>query len=168
MDTTLLETIAKLRLYIGYLGEKNQFNWWASAFFSPSSSAFLEPLFGRTQLLAQCNGVTRAAALVHDERIGVGHVYHLFRLPEDLEQGLHQVLHNSEFGQTLSSDATRTLVLEKLGSLAIEGETLNAGPIRAGNVSDLYLVDNWKKVAGLYVDAFQAEKKAYPYFANIS
>ena len=98
MDTNLLETITKLRLYIGYLGEKDQFGWWVSSFFAPSSNAFFEPLFGRTQYLAQCNGVTRAAALVHDERIGVGHVYHLFRLPEDLEQGLHRELHDPKFG----------------------------------------------------------------------
>ena len=168
MDTNFLELIAKLRLYIGFLGEKDQFGWWASSFFTSSSNAFLEPIFGRTQLLAQCNGVTRAAALVHDERIGVGHVYHLFRLPEDLEQGLHQVLLNPGFGQTFSSDFTNTLALEKLGNLAIEGKTLNAGPIRAGNVSDLYLVDIWKQVAGLYANSFQQEKEVYPYYSELS
>jgi hypothetical protein len=168
MDTTLLETIAKLRLYIGYLGEKNQFNWWASAFFSPSSSAFLEPLFGRTQILAQCNGATRAAALVHDEHIGVGHVYHLFRLPEDLEQGLHRELYDPKFGNMLPHNASPTHILESLGKLARTQKTEDAGPMRIGSISDLYLVVKWKHAAGLYVNAFQKEKEVYPYFADIS
>ena len=96
MDADHLVTLATLRILVGYLGEREQFGWWQSAFFAPGSQAFLAPLFARTQLLAQCNGVTRAACLIHDERIGVGHVYHLFRLPEDMEQGLHGILNEED------------------------------------------------------------------------
>lgn len=72
METTQLQQLAILRTVVGYLGERDQSAWWQSSFFGPSSRAFLQPIFARTELLAQYNGVTRAAALVHDDRIGVG------------------------------------------------------------------------------------------------
>jgi hypothetical protein len=168
MNINLLETITQLRLYVGCLGEKNQFGWWASSFFTPSSNAFLEPLFSRTQLLAQCNGATQAAALVHDERIGVGHVYHLFRLPEDLEQGLHRELHDPKFGNMIPDNVSPTRVLESLGKLALTQKAEDEGPMRIGSISDLYLVDIWKQVAGLYTSAFQQEKEIYPYYSELS
>jgi hypothetical protein len=40
--------------------------------------------------------VKEAAARVHDEYIGVGKVYHLFRLPEHIEQALHSSLRDFE------------------------------------------------------------------------
>jgi hypothetical protein len=168
MDTSLLEIITKLRLFIGFLGEKDQFNWWASSFFSSSSNAFLDPIFRRTQLLAKCNGVTQAATLVHDEHIGVGHVYHLFRLPEDLEQGLHQFLYGKELQSIFSADTTSDLLLEKLASLSDSNLKSVQGPIRVGNIEDLYAVEKWKRTAGFYEDGFQQGKNAYPYYSDVS
>jgi len=72
MEVELIETLVKFRLAIGYLGEREQFGWWQSSFFTQGSDAFLTPIFGRTKALAQCNGVTQAAAIIHDERIGTG------------------------------------------------------------------------------------------------
>ena len=94
LNIAFIESLSTLRTVVGYLGEREHFNWWPSAFLSAGSHAFLAPVFGKTQLLAQVSGVTQAAALHHDERIGVGHVYHLFRLPEDMEQKIHRVLHD--------------------------------------------------------------------------
>ena len=74
-------TIAELRVLIGYLGEKGQANWWGSEFFSTTAAAFLAPIFNRSLFLAQYQGATAAAAKIHDEAIGVGSIYHLFRLP---------------------------------------------------------------------------------------
>ena len=42
------------------LGEREHFGWWQSSFFTQGSSAFLSPIFSRTQFLAQCNGMRRA------------------------------------------------------------------------------------------------------------
>src|SRR5215212_10212064 len=66
MNATQLEALTTLRTVVGYLGERDQFAWWQSSFFAPTSRAFLAPVFGRTQALAQYAGVSRAAALVHD------------------------------------------------------------------------------------------------------
>ena len=55
--------IIKLRFLVGYLGEKEQANWWASGFLSPSSDAFLKPVFAKTSAIAQYHGVTGAVRL---------------------------------------------------------------------------------------------------------
>ena len=78
---TIATTIAELRVLVGYLGEKGQANWWGSEFFSATATAFLAPIFNRSLFLAQYQGATAAAAKVHDEAIGVGRIFHLFRLP---------------------------------------------------------------------------------------
>src|SRR5712691_3071033 len=92
MHTSLCMQLARLRILVGYLGEHHQYNWWPSAFLAPSSVAFLAPIFSKTAFMAQYQGVKAAAARVHDEHIGLGKVYHLFRLPERLEQALFQSL----------------------------------------------------------------------------
>lgn len=115
MDALHLEKLTSLRILVGYLGEREQYTWWPSAFFASGSAAFLAPLFTRTQPLAQFNGVTQAAALIHDERIGIGQVYHLFRLPEDLEQGIHRTLNDATACSRLAKQAVdRTSALVNL------------------------------------------------------
>jgi hypothetical protein len=87
-----LQEIARLRMIVGFLGEKGQHNWWSSEFFSATAPAFLNPVFGKTTTLAQYHGVKESARRVHDEHIGVGRVFHLFRLPESIEQALFEML----------------------------------------------------------------------------
>jgi hypothetical protein len=98
MNGTEYESLALLRLVVGLLGEQKEPKWWPSNFFGAGSNAFLAPLFPRTLLLAQYHGVVQSAARVHDEHIGVGRVYHLFRLPEDIEYGIHAALQNGRPG----------------------------------------------------------------------
>ena len=133
MPADLLRSLAQYRFTIGYLGEREQFGWWQSAFFSTSSRAFLDPVFPRTRFVAQCHGVTLAAARVHDERIGVGRVYHLFRLPEEMEQGIHQVLHDPELaGLAQANLANKDAALQALRQLAVEQAQPGLGPTRIG------------------------------------
>jgi len=85
-----LVNLLKLRVAIGLLGEFQQHSWWSSSFFSSTSSAFLAPMFSRTMFLARYHGVRSAAALVHDDHIGVGaNVFHLFR--SKLENTLQEI-----------------------------------------------------------------------------
>ena len=168
MESTQLERLAKLRAAVGYLGEREQHGWWQSAFFAPTSGAFLAPVFGRTQVLAQVNGVTRAAALVHDERIGIGRVYHLFRLPEDVEQGLHRVLHNPDLCDQIAAlvsdrESAMAYLRKEEGSLTGEG----AGPVRIGDVHGLRDASSWSVTAAHYLHAFENRSGTYPYFTNV-
>ena len=168
MSSQLIEELARLRIVIGFLGEKEQFGWWQSSFFTSGSDAFLSPLFGRTKVLARCNGVTRAAALVHDERIGIGHVYHLFRLPEEIEQGIHQALHDQALGQTLKkASASRESALGYLRQLAGTTESTGVGPIRVGNTEALRELKTWQTVSGVYLSAFEHQTMIFPYFTDI-
>jgi hypothetical protein len=65
----------QLRIAVGYLGE--QAAWWSSTFLGPHAITFLGPVFGNKTTVAQYQGVVEAACCAHDEKIGVGRVYHL-------------------------------------------------------------------------------------------
>ena len=169
MEIDLIESLALYRAVIGYLGEREQFGWWQSSFFTQGSSAFLSPVFGRTQLLAQCNGVTRAAALVHDERIGVGNVYHLFRLPEEFEQGIHQALQDAQLGAGVQKIiANKDTALDNLRKSSATPNQPGIGPTRVGNIRALRDQETWNFVAGLYLFSFETQKEILPYFANLT
>lgn len=167
METKDLHTLATLRAVVGFLGEKDQAGWWPSTFFAAGSNAFLAPVFGRTQTLAQCTAVTQAAALVHDERIGVGHVYHLFRLPEDVEQRIHAALHEPELiakvGEAVADrDGAIDFLREFVGSTTGAG----VGPTRVGDLDDLRSTERWRDVAAQYVRGADSGVEVYPYFAD--
>ena len=120
METDFVGQLVTYRLLVGYLGEKEQYGWWQSSFFTQGAGAFLTPLFPRTQMLAQCNGVTQAAALVHDERIGVGHVYHLFRRPEDLEQSIRHLRETTEGAKAIVERVSKVVGVGSQASRADE------------------------------------------------
>jgi hypothetical protein len=167
MEGMQLQTLAKLRAVIGYLGEREQYAWWQSAFFSPDSPRFLAPAFGRTVLLAQCVGVARAAGLVHDERIGVGRVYHLFRLPEDMEQGMHEALHDLVLQREIAGIvAAKATALQYLRSRAGSNPGSGVGPVELGHARDLHDQRHWNAVAARYLGAFSAGVEVYPYFRD--
>jgi hypothetical protein len=54
------------------------------------------PVFGANIMQARYQGIVEASKRVHDERIGVGRVFHLFRLPETTEQRLFDSLSSKE------------------------------------------------------------------------
>ncbi|HSN74074.1 MAG TPA: BrxE family protein, partial [Anaerolineae bacterium] len=133
----------------------------------PGSRAFLSPLFGRTQLLAQCNGVTQAAALVHDDRIGVGQVYHLFRLPEDMEQAIHRFLNDeAACGRLEAQVADRTDALAGLRTMAGQASIAGVGPALVGATGELRNMNAWSTVAAHYLHAFEQSVQVFPYFRN--
>lgn len=167
MQATQIEALALLRTVVGYLGEREQYGWWQSAFFGAGSKAFLAPVFGKTQMLAQCNGVTRAAALVHDERIGVGHVYHLFRLPEDMEQSLHRALHEPAFVNRITQVVTnKATALAELEAMSKASGADSIGPTRLGDIQKLRTFDLWAVAAAHYGQAFARGSQIYPYFST--
>jgi hypothetical protein len=167
MKTVPLDLLARLRILVGFLGERDQDAWWSSAFFGASSDAFLAPVFGRTAWLARYHGVCRAAGLVHDERIGVGQVVHLFRLPEALEQALHQEIGQPAIAGTLQAQlAGRDAALQALRALAGAAGAEGSGPVRIGALADVPQPRAWRQVAAQYAAAFADAQDVYPYFAD--
>lgn len=167
METIATCKLATLRAVVGFLGEKEQAGWWPSTFFGRASKAFIAPIFGRTEMLAQCTAVTQGAARVHDERIGVGHVSHLFRLPEHLEQRIHTALQDPEVIGTIGEAiATKDAALEFLGGHVGRGSGTGIGPIWVGSLADLRSADGWSVVAAHYLRGVEAGVEVFPYFAN--
>lgn len=161
------KTIAELRVLVGYLGEKNQANWWGSEFFSTTAAAFLAPIFNRSLFLAQYQGVTAAAAKVHDEAIGVGCIYHLFRLPIGLEQASADALNDATFVQTVQARlANRALALARLTELAEKAESVSPGPVSLGQMSQDIKAE-LQRAAGLYCVAFTSGIQALPYVREV-
>lgn len=160
---SIAKTIAELRVLVGYLGEKNQANWWTSDFFSPTGGSFLSHLFNRSLFTAQYQGVTAAAAIIHDESIGVGQIYHLFRLPIGLEQASANALNDMDFVQELQSRlSNKESAMTRLAALAEEVDQVSAGPVSMGLMSQDLEVD-LLRAAGFYHAAFNAEVQTFPY-----
>lgn len=156
----------RLRLIVGFLGERAQFGWWPTSFFDPASKLFLEPAFPKTSRLAQYHGLIVAARRLHDEHIGVGNVFHLFRLPEETEQNLHSLLQeNGDQGDISSPLQARESAIRALASFA-EGHSPGAdeGPVAVGKLSDISKPTPLKAVARHYLAAFEGGFKSYPYF----
>jgi len=165
--STISKTIAELRVLVGFLGEKGQSNWWGSEFFSPTATAFLAPIFNRSLFLAQYHGATAAAAKIHDDVIGVGRIYHLFRLPIGLEQASAEALTDAAFVQTLQSKlASPEIALARLVELAERQELVLPGPVSLGQMSQDLKIE-LQRAAGYYCSALTTGIQTFPYVREV-
>ncbi len=158
--------LLQMRLLIGLLGERAHFAWWPTAFYESSSRLFLEPVFSKTFRLAQYHGVLEAARRLHDEHLSVGS-YHLFRLPEEVEQDLHALVQSSA-GEEHANQALqgKDAALAGLQRLAGNGGTLSVGPTRFGSINDLESSATLSAIAAAYLAAFTQNAQTYPYLAR--
>jgi hypothetical protein len=160
-----MEQLLRLRLIVGFLGEKNQFAWWHTTFFGATGRAALAYTFPRSTLLAQFTGASEAARLLHDEHIGVGRVFHLFRLPEEVEQDIHRILQDGnlviENDVLLRQDAAEAELEDSVIKIC---RCCTLGPVTLGDSATLASQDAIQKMAALYLSAFQAGTRVYPYF----
>ncbi len=166
MTSPSLPPILKTRLLVGYLGERAQYAWWPTAFYEASSRLFLEPVFARTSRLAQYHGVLEAARRLHDEHLSVGS-YHLFRLPEEVEQDLHNLVQRPEadefaLQEMRSKDAAWASLREIAGTVSVN----SLGPTATGNIADLDSLNTVKSFAAAYLSAFSQDAKTYPYLVS--
>ena len=161
-----LTTILQLRLLVGFLGERSQHGWWPTSFFGEYSMRSLEFVAPKTASLAQYHGTVEAARRLHDEHLSVGS-YHLFRLPEEVEQDLHALLRS-----TAGVEVTNAVLKDKDSAMAVLVKMANAGmaaaegPVSVGSISALSELETAKSIAGVYVNALSANVKAYPYMVR--
>jgi hypothetical protein len=161
----MIEAILTMRFAVGLLGEKEQAGWWPSSFMSPTSSAFLMPVFGANIMQARYQGIVEASKRVHDQRIGLGRVFHLFRLPEATEQRLFDAV-SSNAGKVVARILSPETAKEQLSVLAVAPKKAKQGPFSIGSAEDLGS-PNWLSIAaGLYAAAFAAGVQCYPYFSE--
>ena len=78
--------IVRLRILVLALGEAHMSGWWKTQFLSTTGLSYLNRLYPRSSFAAAVRSASRAAKAVHDSSIGVGNVFHLFRLPQQHER----------------------------------------------------------------------------------
>ena len=162
MIPELTLSLAKLRTCVAFLGEKEQANWWPSNFLSRSGEAFLTPVFPKTATLARINGASGAAQLSHDEHIGIGDVHHLFRLPENIEHDISQLLAKdaSVIELIASEEAAQASLQELSGDKRVQG----VGPLLIEqDVIDQGMI---ARMASAYIQGFRAGEQVYPYYRS--
>ncbi|MBS1808660.1 MAG: BrxE family protein [Acidobacteria bacterium] len=165
MKEEMIDDYLRLRILVGYLGESAQFAWWNTSFFQPASRAFLDPIFTKTSLLAKYHGIRESARRLHDERIGVGNVFHLFRLPEEIELEIHRRLESPTNAKRFEGELTnQEQALQLLRELAQGEKTASEGPINIGKVTNLMTRKMIQELARPYVAAFQQRVQSFPYF----
>jgi hypothetical protein len=162
-----LTTYIRLRLLVGYLGEKSQHGWWSTDFLSAVARPFLEPSFPRTWRVAQYTGVTEAARRVHDEHIGIGNVFHLFRLPEELERQLHaHLLANLPDESPFSALSDQETAVQALKEFSAEGNAPKEGPISVGTIDQARDLAAIRGMVSQYKESFQRRTRVFPYFVG--
>ena len=161
-----LPTILQLRLLVGFLGERSQHGWWPTSFFGDYSMRSLEFVAPKTASLAQYHGAVEAARRLHDEHLSVGS-YHLFRLPEEVEQDLHALVQSSQ-GIAVIGDLPkdRETALDRLAKMADARGAAAEGPVSVGSIDALREPETAKAIAGVYAKALAANVKAYPYLVR--
>lgn len=163
MKESHLSTLLQMRLIVGFLGERAQCAWWPTAFYESSSKLFLEPVFSKTSHLAQYHGVLEAARRLHDEHLSVGS-YHLFRLPEEVEQDLHAMVQSSMGKEPLTQALqSKEAALDALKRLAATSGASSVGPTAVGGIKDIDSTDTLKAIAAVYLSAFTQNTRTYPY-----
>jgi hypothetical protein len=156
--------IPEIRFLIGFLGEKSQRNWWSSSFVGPTSEAFLGPIFPRTIMLARYHGICESAMRVHDDHIGVGANYHLYRLPDSMERSAAKELMNADTQALISAALSdQNHAITRLKELASGQQGREEGAIAVGDYSDAGLQGLLHQAAGHYLRAFEGGYQCFPF-----
>ena len=164
--TNRMRQIIKLRLAVGLLGEKEHEIWWGSMWLTNNASAFLAPVYGDRLAPARYQGVVEAARRVHDDRVGVGQAFHLFRLPEGLERTLHEAVIMDSACGLLAENTSAETAMDILADFSPKSPDANPGPVWAGNPKDIQ-GGGWIPVlAGHYRAAFSSSIQTFPYFSE--
>ncbi|MDC0412438.1 BrxE family protein [Porticoccus sp.] len=158
----LVHDIVKLRICVAFMGEKEQVGWWPSSFLSCSGGAFLSPVFPKTSALARVNGASGAARIVHDEHIGIGDVYHLFRFPESIECDISELL--AKDASVLELISSETTAQAGLKVLSTGKNDQGFGPllIEENLIGDSMIA----RMAAAYIHGFSSGERVYPYYRS--
>ncbi len=160
-----IEQYATLRILVGFLGEKDQSNWWECSFLNATGRMFVGKVFPKSFFAAATNSATEAARQIHDARIGKGRVFHLFRLPHAMEQKIHRYLLELDPDQATGWLVSKDAALQQLAQMASKSTSTAVGPVQVGTSATLTASATPGILAGLYLDAFQSNSRRMPYFA---
>jgi hypothetical protein len=160
-----LSSICGLRITVAHLGEKSHAGWWDTAFLNTTGFRYLELICPKTAASACVTPASEAACRAHDERIGKGHVGHLFRLSLETEAKLR-----SELAALTPADIAPLCSPEGasrfLNDLADGAKAPDAsGPIHVGSLKELETAKGLQRLAATYAAGFKSGTRVFPYFA---
>ncbi|HEB09725.1 MAG TPA: BrxE family protein [Spirochaetales bacterium] len=161
-----IEKITQIRVLVAFLGEKEQYNWWDTSFLGKIGLEYLKLNFPRTAFLAGVTSVSEAARRLHDERIGKGIVYHLFRLPFNIEERIHEILRDMKDEKANQLIADKEDSLELLKVFIDSAVDAPEGPVQIGTTPKIISEFSVRELAKHYANAFQEDKRTFPYFSD--
>jgi hypothetical protein len=161
-----IQQFIRLRLLVSFLGEKRQASWWDCGFLDATGTRFLETIFPRTFRYAAVRSTTEAARLVHDSKIGRVGIFHLFRLPVDIEDQLEACVPESVCDATHRMELTTDSALEELGRYAKSSLEAPHGPVQIGTPEKILTATSVSDLAAHYHSAFKKASQCFPYFAQ--
>jgi hypothetical protein len=112
--------------------------------------------------LGRLNGAVESARQYHDKAIGLGRVFHLFRLPEIMEQDISEALQAAPPELPQSAQDARA-VLETYGAGNSE---IAAGPIKTGSVLSITDTQHIALIARAYRLSLERGAPTLPYFSE--
>jgi hypothetical protein len=127
-------------------------------------------VFPRTPVHAALNSVFVAARLEHDQRIGLGKRYHLFRLPESVERAVSDVISEPTFSAQAAAMVadTQNTLRDKLAGMASKQELPRVdGPISLGSIAKMTEPTVLASLAAHYWNSFESARRVFPYFAEL-
>ncbi len=151
-----------LRRLVAFLGEKNQYSWWSTTALNATGAKYHAMLFPRTSGLSTLAQVSQSARNHHDQSISSSHSFHLFRLPNELEESLFR----SAAEAPAVADLSKEKALNELELLAGQKEYDADGPVQIGNLSQIRSPKSIEAIAGYYLRAFRSGKTIIPFFAD--
>ena len=160
------QRLLALRLVVGFLGEREQAGWWTSDFLGRNSVAFLSPVFGSKSQMARYHGAIEAACAVHDERIGLGKVNHLFRLPESIEHSMYELIQqDNSLSQIVADFVSKENACAWLSEIGNKDVEIRSGPVRI-SMFDTNRAESTDIaiLASYYRLAFLSGVQCFPYF----
>ena len=161
-----IRTLAKLRCCVAFLGEKPNQNWWDSRYLDSTGQKFMENIFPKAAFAAAVEGASKSACGFHDERIGKGNVFHLFRLPISIEQSIHQFLLSEEireFSQSITDQESAMQIIREMVDSSVDAPE---GPVQVGTRKDLGTDFSIAEMAKHYLCAFESSQHTLPYFVD--
>ena len=103
-ESSVSQFLSHLRFSVLASGERLPERCWSSTGLSEAGQLDLKAVFLRTSVTAAISHATLLAKSHHDDRTRATGVYHLFRLPTDLEASIHRSIMDAEQAGELEKD----------------------------------------------------------------
>lgn len=162
-----IDDITQLRVLVATLGESASPPWWKTTFLSEAGLRLTGRIFPRSGLSAAVNAVSQVARREHEQRIGKGRRYHLFRLQPSMERSIQVALTEPIMVErlrgilALGQDGLLQELSSLVGTARLGGRE---GPTLMGPVGALSGSGGVGELAAMYRSAFREKTVVHPYY----